>query len=74
MFASGTLRRSTAQCGTLLPAEATLRQVSVAAKGGLDEVISLLMDMLQKFSTHFEEDRTNWEARRPQGRCDTGFL
>ena len=37
-------------------------RVSVAAKGGLDEVISLLMDMLQKFSTHFEEDRTNWEA------------
>jgi len=37
-------------------------RVSVAAKGGLDDVISLLMDMLQKFSSHFEEDRTNWEA------------
>jgi len=37
-------------------------KVTTTAKGGLDEVITLLQTMLTKFSNHFTEDRTNWEA------------
>merc|ERR1719171_3324145 len=35
---------------------------AATARGGLDEVISLLQGMLQKFAAHFQEDRSNWEA------------
>merc|ERR1719326_2321858 len=35
---------------------------AATARGGLDEVISLLQGMLTKFAAHFQEDRTNWEA------------
>jgi DNA repair exonuclease SbcCD ATPase subunit len=37
-------------------------QTAATARGGLDEVISLLQGMLQKFAAHFNEDRTNWES------------
>merc|ERR1719428_136075 len=37
-------------------------QTQATARGGLDEVISLLQGMLQKFAAHFQEDRSNWEA------------
>jgi hypothetical protein len=51
----------------LCAAAASLRgtaatQTQATARGGLDEVISLLQGMLQKFAAHFQEDRTNWEA------------
>merc|ERR1719498_1314868 len=40
----------------------TQTQTQATARGGLDEVISLLQGMLQKFAAHFQEDRSNWEA------------